>query len=97
MSNDRHCPSELGGGGGGGQLYLGKRINKIEHEGMGTCGRIEVSQEAENADQKVKWFLKVHKNRNFCGKHVFSYLFSNFIFRFTFKKFVDFHPPENES
>ena len=26
-----------------------------------TCGIIELSQDADNADQKVKWFLKVHK------------------------------------
>ena len=36
-------------------------MDKIEHEGMGTCARIEISQDADNADQKVKWFLKVHK------------------------------------
>ena len=30
MSNDGHCLPE-----GGGQFYLGKRINKIEHEGIG--------------------------------------------------------------
>ena len=45
----------------GGQFYLGKRINKIEHEGIGTCARIEKSQDVDNADQKVKWFLKVYK------------------------------------
>ena len=35
-------------------------MNKIEYEGIGTCARIEISQDAHNADQKVKWFLKVH-------------------------------------
>ena len=45
----------------GGQFYLGKRMNKIEHEGIGTCARIEINQAADNEDQKVKWFLKVHK------------------------------------
>ena len=34
-------------------------MNKIEYEGIGTCARIEISQDADNADQKVKWFLKV--------------------------------------
>ena len=29
--------------------------------GMGTFATIEISQEANNADQKVNWFLKVHK------------------------------------
>ena len=28
------------GGGGGGQFYLGKHINRIEHEGIGTRARI---------------------------------------------------------
>ena len=32
-----------------------KSINKIEHEEIGT-----ISKDADNADQKVKWFLKVH-------------------------------------
>ena len=30
------------GGGGGGQFYLGKRTNKVEHVGIGTCARIEI-------------------------------------------------------
>ena len=36
-------------------------MNKIEHKGIGTYARTEISQEADNADQKVNWFLKVHK------------------------------------
>ena len=44
-----------------GLFYLGKRTNKIEHEGIGTCPRFEISQDVDNTDQKVKWFLKVHK------------------------------------
>ena len=36
-------------------------MNKIEHERIGTCARIEIIQDADNADQKVKWFRKVHK------------------------------------
>ena len=51
MSNDGHCLPELGGGG---QYYLSKRMNKIEHEGLGTCARIEISQDADNVNQKVK-------------------------------------------
>ena len=35
-----------------GQFHLGKRTDKIEHEGMGTCARIEISQDVDNADQK---------------------------------------------
>ena len=34
------------------QFYLRKRINKIEHEGIGTGVRIETSQDVDNADQK---------------------------------------------
>ena len=37
-------------------------MDKIKHEGIGgTCARFETSQDADNADnadQKVKWFLK---------------------------------------
>ena len=44
------------------QFYTGgKRIDKIEHEEIGTCAGIETSQDADNADQKVKWSPKVHK------------------------------------
>ena len=32
---------------------------------MGTCARIEISYDADNADQKVKWFLKVHREAYF--------------------------------
>ena len=32
------------------------------NEGIGTCARIEISQDADSTDQKVKWFLKVHKS-----------------------------------
>ena len=35
-------------------------MNKIEHEGINTCASIEIIQDAYNADQKLKWFLKVH-------------------------------------
>ena len=31
------------------------------HEKLGTCARIKISQDADDADQKVKWCLKVHK------------------------------------
>ena len=35
----------------GERFYLGKRtIDKIEHRGMGTCARMEISQGADNAD-----------------------------------------------
>ena len=36
-------------------------MDKIEYERIGTCARIEISQDEDDPDQKVKWFLKVHK------------------------------------
>ena len=36
-------------------------MDKIELEEISTCARIEISQDSDNTDQKVKWFLKVHK------------------------------------
>ena len=38
------CLQNWGGGGGGRQFYLGKRMNKLEHDGIGTCARIKISQ-----------------------------------------------------
>ena len=45
----------------GGQFYLGKRIDKNKHEGMGTRCKNKINQDADNPDRKVEWFLKVHK------------------------------------
>ena len=40
---------------------------------MGTIAKSEISQDAENADQNVKWFLKVHTNiRTFVGNTFFN-------------------------
>ena len=72
-------------------------MNKIEHEGMGTCARTEIGQDADDANQKIKWFLKVHKTCKIFAKHIFNFLSSKFLFRFTFYKFFDFCLPENES
>ena len=41
------------------QFHLGKGMNKIEHEGVCTCARIEIIQDADNADQIPKWFPNV--------------------------------------
>ena len=59
----------------GAQSYL-KRTDKTEHEDIGTCTKIEISQDADNADQQVTWFPKVHKHTNVCGKPIFNYLSS---------------------
>ena len=70
-----------------------RHLDKIEHEVIGAYARIEISQDVHNADQKVKCFLKVYKTYNFCGKYIFSYLFSKFLFTFTFYNFFDFYLP----
>ena len=44
MSSDEHCLPEFGGEG---LFYLGKRMNKIEYKGIGTCARLEISQDAD--------------------------------------------------
>ena len=36
-------------------------MDKIEYEEIGTCAGIEISQDADDAEQKVKYFPKVHK------------------------------------
>ena len=59
---------------------------------MGTNASIEIGQDADNADQKVKWFMKVHKTYRLCGKHIYNHLFSKFLFRFTSCIFFDSPP-----
>ena len=76
----------------GAQFYLGKRIDKIEREEIGTCAGIEISQNADNADQK-NGFRKFIKHTNLCVKQIFNYLFfPKFLFMFTFCKCFDFTP-----
>ena len=48
--NRKTCLPELLGGGG--RFYLGKRINKINYEGIGTCARITRSQATDSTDKK---------------------------------------------
>ena len=72
-------------------------MNKIDYKGTGTCARIEISQDADNADQKVKWFLKVHKTyKLLCEAHFqFSFLPSFY----SGSHFINFSilPPENKT
>ena len=82
ISNDRHCLPELEG-----QFYLGKHINKVEHEGIATCARTEIDQDADNMDQKVKWFLKVMKQTNFCGELIVNFFCQVFYSGSHFTKF----------
>ena len=60
----------------GAQFYPGKLIDKIEHEETATCARIEINQDADNTDQKVKWFLKVHKTSKLLWEACFNNLLS---------------------
>ena len=50
-------------------------MNKIEYEGIGTCARVEISQDADNADQKVKWFLKFYKTYKLLWEGYFHFSF----------------------
>ena len=52
-------------------------MNKIEHEGTGTCVKIERIQDADNAEQKIKWFLKVHKTYKLLWEAYFQFSFSH--------------------
>ena len=78
-SIDRHCLPELGG-----SVYLRKRMNKIEYERIGACARTEISQDADNAYQKVFTFLKVHKTYTLLWEAYFQFsFFPSFSVRFT--------------
>ena len=68
-------------------------VDKIEHEGMGTAG-IKIRQDADNANQKVKWFLKVHTKKYILLWEAYFWLsfFPKFLFTFTFYKFSIFIP-----
>ena len=73
-------------------------MNKIEYEGIGICARVEITQGADNADQKQKWFLKVHKIYKLLWE---AYLqFSFFPSFYSGSHFINssiFNPPENDS
>ena len=48
---------------------------KIEHKAMGTCAIFEINQDADYENQKVKWFLKVHKTYNLLWEAYFQLSF----------------------
>ena len=50
-------------------------MNKIGYEGKGTCARTEISQDADNGEQKVKWFLKVYKAYKLLWEAYFQFSF----------------------
>ena len=87
------CLPELGGGGEG-EFYLGKRMNEIEHDGIDTCERTEISQDSDNADQNVKWFLRVHKTYKLLWEaYCQFYFFPSFYSGSGFSNFSIFTPP----
>ena len=52
-------------------------MDKIEYKDIGTsCAETKTSQGVDNANQKVKWFPKVHKPYKLLWKHIVDYLFS---------------------
>ena len=68
-------------------------MNEIEDEGIGTCARIGISQDADNPEQKLKWFLKLHKTYKLLLEACFQFSFSpSFYSGSLFTKFFDFHP-----
>ena len=58
------------------QFYLGNRIDKLNMKRWVHVQETETSQDANNADQKVKWFLKVHKTYRLLWEACFNFLFS---------------------
>ena len=58
---------------------------------MGTYEKIEISQDADNADQKVKWFLKVHQTyKHLLEEYFLIIFFLKFLFNHTFSKSMRF-------
>ena len=56
--------------------WIGKRMSETGDERIGTCARIEISQDADNADQKVTWFLKVYKTYKLLWEAYIQFSFS---------------------
>ena len=67
MSNDGHCLPELG-------HNLTMENVKTKLNMIRTRARIEIHQDVDNADQKVKRFLKVHKTYKLLWEVSRSYL-----------------------
>ena len=57
------------------QFYMQKRTDTIEHEEIGTYARIQISQDADNADQKSKIVLKVDETYRLFWKAYFQLSF----------------------
>ena len=68
-------------------------MNKFEYKWIGTCARIEIRQDADNADQIVKWFLKVQKTLKLLWEACFQFsFFPSFSSGSHFKNFPIFNP-----
>ena len=74
------------------QFYLGKSIDKVEHEEIGTCARTELSRDADNGRQKIKLLSKFIKHTNFYGKNIFKYLLSQVFIRVHISQIFRFSP-----
>ena len=79
-----------------GAILPAETYKKIEHEEIAIFERIEISRDADNADnadQKVKWFLKVHKTYKLLWEAYFKvFIFPSFYSRSNFTNFPIFTP-----
>ena len=79
------------------QIHVKRRILSSRTEVTSICAGTEISYDADNADQKLEWFLEVHKTYTHLMGIIFLIsFFPKFLFTFTFYKFFDFHPIKNE-
>ena len=74
-----------------------KTFDKIEHEEIGTCAKIELSQDEDNADQKVKLFLKAHKTYKLLWEAYFKFLSSQIFIHVHILQIFRFPPPPRKS
>ena len=70
-------------------------MDKIEHEGMGTCARIEISQDAHTADQKIQWFLKLHRTYKLLWEAYFQLSFFPSFYSGSHLQISRFSPPKS--
>ena len=68
-------------------------MNKVECERIGTCARIEISQDGDNADKKVKWFRKVDKTYKLLWKAYFQLSFPQVFIQVHILQICRFSPP----
>ena len=85
MSNDGHClPKQE-------PILLWKTMDKIKHEGQVPLQ--EISQDADNAKEKVKWFLKVYKIKKLLWEAYFKFSFFQVFIQVHILQIIRFSPP----